>query len=172
VSIWELRLPEPAQARGNERDEQQHRAEWAPSYTSTDFGIDAFRWRALGKRGPDLIAVLARASTPLSVKEIAKRMPGSPSEPTVRRLLKRFAAEGAVVQENARGGWLLVDDSPERLDRIAAAHGQQGKRESERRRVARQKAARDEAWRRRRQDQSSSLGGPTTEGPDVGRRSA
>lgn len=172
VSIWELRLPEPAQVRVNERDEHWNRAEWAPSYTSTDYGIDAFRWRAGGKRGPDLIAVLARAHTALSVKELAKRMPGSPSESTVRRLVKKFAAEGAVVQENARGGWLLVDDSAERLDRIAAAHGQKGKRESEQRRVAREKAARADAWRRRREDQSSSLGGPSSDGPDVGRRSA
>jgi hypothetical protein len=106
-----------------------------PSLCTTDFGHDAHRWGALGKRAPAVLALFAETGEPMSAPTLASMLPGAPCVATVRRLLRRMAQAGIVALGSK--GWELIDDSPQSLERAAEIAGTHGRREAEIERVER-----------------------------------
>lgn len=115
-----------------------------PSLCATDFGHDAHRWGALGKRAPAVLALFAETGAPMSAPMLAALLPGAPCVGTVRRLLRRMADAGIVARSSK--GWELVDDSSQALQRAAEIAGTDGRRKAEIERVER---ARQERCRQR-----------------------
>lgn len=102
---------------------------WAP-LLATDWGNDAFRWGALGRSAPDIIAVMS-GDVPMTPKAIHAALPPKAAcLATVRNVLRKMRAAGMAFPVNeGRDGWLLVKDSPADLARAAEVMGKAGKRD-------------------------------------------
>ncbi len=98
----------------------------------TDWGNDAFRWGALGRSAPDIIAVMS-GDVPMTPRAIHDALPPKAAcLATVRTVLHRMRDGGMAFPVNeGRDGWLLVKDSPADLDRAAEAMAKAGKRDEQ-----------------------------------------
>lgn len=165
ATLWELRVPADANTdtpvfkpvgKGGCEDRG------TSSRVVRDYGVDAYRWGALGKVGPEIVEALTAAlGTPLNAAEIARRCPSMPHQQTVRNLLSKARSAGVATRSSE--GWLLVNIDSTALDRLAEEAGTAGKREQQISTNMQNREGRRAA--RRRWLDNAALGPAVSEGP-------